>query len=126
VNLSLAINYALGGTRSSVTTFSIWRFTSSLELPSLASSAAHSLLPCLREQFGKNALSAAWAVAALWIAHPLHRVSHLRDPARRGIGGLCYLLTLYCFVRSTTAPKTGAFGRPRRWRRVCWAWAVRR
>ena len=108
VNLTLAINYALGGT--SVTGYHVVNLVihvlAGLTLFGLIRRTL--LLPSLRERFGQSALLAAWVVAALWTAHPLQTesVTYVIQRAE-SLVGLFYLLTLYCFVRSTTSPLPG-------------------
>jgi tetratricopeptide (TPR) repeat protein len=107
VNLTLALNYAIGGldprgyhavnlaihVLAAVTLFGLARRTL-LRLPRFAASAA----------------PLAFAVAALWALHPLQTEAVTYVVQRvESLCGLCYLLTLYCFVRSVDSP------RPRRW-----------
>ena len=108
VNLTLAINYALGGT--SVTGYHVINLLihllAGLTLFGLVRRTL--LLPSLRERFGQSVLPAAWVVAALWMAHPLQTesVTYVIQRAE-SLVGLFYLLTLYCFVRSITSPWRG-------------------
>jgi len=104
LNLSLAINYAFCQTESAgyhvgnilihafaaITLFLLVRRT--LSLPTVGGSLA------------RNATWLAWLVAALWAAHPLQTesVTYIAQRAE-SLVGLFYLLTLYCFVRYTTA-----------------------
>ena len=108
VNLSLAINYAIGGTEvggyhafnlavhilAGLTLFGLVR--RSLELPHL------------RKRFGpaNASLPLAFTVALLWTLHPLQTesVTYIVQRAE-SLVGLFYLLTFYCFVRSTTSPR---------------------
>jgi len=110
INLSLAINYALGRldvrgyhalnlivhTLAGLTLFGVVRRT--LQQPKL------------RERFGKAANELALATALLWIVHPLQTesVTYIVQRAE-SIMGLFYLLTLYCFIRGAESP------RPRLW-----------
>ena len=104
VNLSLAVNHALGGLEvrgyhgmnlllhalAALTLWGVLRRT--LELP------------VLRAQFGSRAEWLAWVAALLWAVHPLQTESVVCIIQRTEImGGLFYLLTLYCFIRSATA-----------------------
>jgi tetratricopeptide (TPR) repeat protein len=101
LNLSLAINYALGGT--DVGTY----HALNLAIHVLAGLALLGIVrrtllrPALRERFGAAALPLALAVAVLWIVHPLQTqaVTYVVQRAE-SLMGLFYLLTLYCFVRS--------------------------
>lgn len=110
VNLSLAVNYALGGTAprgyhvfnllihalAGLTLFGVVRRTL--------------LLPALRDRFGRAAGLLAFTIAALWVLHPLQTESVTNVIQRtESLVGLFYLLTLYCFVRGLDTP------RPRWW-----------
>lgn len=101
LNLSFALNYAIGGaavrgyhvlnilihTAAALTLFGLVRRT--LELPRF------------RARFAGAATLLAFAISALWAWHPLQSVSvtYLSQRAE-SLVGLFYLLTLYCFVRS--------------------------
>ena len=108
VNLSLAVNYAVGrlevrGYRltnlavhllAALTLFGIVRRT--LQLPSLA------------PQFGEQATNLAWAAALIWTLHPLQ--TELIDYVTQrteSMMGLFYLLTIYCSVRALEARRPG-------------------
>ena len=114
INLSLAINYALGGLDvrgyhalnlgvhilAGLTLFGVVRRTL--------------LQPRLRERFGAVANELALAVAVLWTVHPLQTesVTYIVQRAE-SIMGLFYLLTLYCFIRGAESPW------PRVWYGLC-------
>src|SRR5438270_879905 len=102
INLSLAINYAFGGTDvagyhvinlvihvlAALTLFGLVRRT--------LQQARH------REHYSTlTAISLAGAIALLWALHPLQTeaVTYIVQRAE-SLMALCYLLTLYCFVRS--------------------------
>lgn len=110
VNLSLAINYAFGGTK--VFGYHVMNLLihvcAGLALFGIVRRSLQ--LPGLRERFaGKNdGLLAALAVAAIWTLHPLQTesVTYIIQRAE-ALVGMFYLLTLYCFVRSVTAPHPG-------------------
>jgi tetratricopeptide (TPR) repeat protein len=128
VNLSLAVNYALGGTGvagyhalnlaihvlAGLTLFGMvrrsfirWRAMSARQFP--AGGAVR--IP------GNDALRAAifaLAVALLWTLHPLQTesVSYVVQRAE-SLMGLFYLLTLYCFIRY--AERDSAFGDGKVW-----------
>ena len=109
LNLSLALNYALGGTNvrgyhvlnlvihvlAGLTLFGVVRRTL--------------LLPALRERFGGAATMLALAVAAIWTLHPLQveAVTYVVQRAE-SLMGLFYLLTLYCFVRGVKFSEAGS------------------
>jgi protein O-mannosyl-transferase len=114
IKLSLAVNYAIGGTAvqgyhalnliihilAGLTLFGIVRRTL--------------LQPKLRERFGAVADKLALAVAVLWTVHPLLTESVTYVIQRtESLMGLFYLLTLYCFIRAAESP------RPRVWYGLC-------
>jgi tetratricopeptide (TPR) repeat protein len=117
-NLSLAVNYALGGTAvwgyhavnvvihilAGLTLFGIARRT--LRRPAPIGSG-----PGLRERFGTAAVPLATAVAVLWAVHPLQTesVTYLVQRAE-SLMGLFYLLTLYCFIRGTESTRSWWYG----------------
>lgn len=108
LNLSYALNYAVGGTKvggyhifnvmihglAALTLFGLVRRT--LELPRFAG------------RFGDSAALTAFAISALWAFHPLQTVSvtYLSQRAE-SLMGLFYLLTFYCFIRSVPANSLG-------------------
>ena len=110
VNLSLAINYAIGGLAVEGYHFM------NLALHILAALALFALvrrtllLPTLSAQFGAAATGLALAVALLWAIHPLQTeaVTYIVQRAE-AIVGLFYLLTLYCFLRGATAARGHAW-----------------
>jgi tetratricopeptide (TPR) repeat protein len=100
LNLSLAVNYAVGGTRplgyhmlnlaihiaAGLVLFGIvWRTL---------------LQPPLHQRFGTAADPLALAVAVIWVVHPLQTESVTYVVQRaESMMGLFYLLTLYCAIR---------------------------
>jgi len=100
-NLTLALNYALGGT-------GVWGYHAlNLLIHMLAGLTLLGLVrrtlqrPVLNERFGASALPLALAVAILWTVHPLQTESVTYITQRyESLMGLFYLLTLYGFVRS--------------------------
>jgi len=107
INLSLAINYALGG-------LNVWgyhAFNLAIHILSgltLLGIVRRTLLqPRFRQRFGAVATELALAVAVLWTVHPLttEAVTYIVQRAE-SIMGLFYLLTLYCFIRGTESPRT--------------------
>ena len=124
VNLSLALNYALGGEAvegyhifnllihmlAGLTLFGIVRRTLG-EFPGrslLAGDAGKSPASRLLQE---NSLAVAFFTALLWLLHPLQTsaVTYIVQRAE-SLMGLCYLLTLYGFIRSAAASR-----RPGRW-----------
>ena len=100
-NLTLALNYAWGGT-------DVWGYHAvNLLIHTLAGLTLLGLVrrtlqrPVLNERFGALALPLALAVAVIWTVHPLQTESVTYITQRyESLMGLFYLLTLYCFVRS--------------------------
>ena len=100
-NLTLALNYALGGTDAR------GYHALNLLIHTLAGLTLLGLVrrtlqrPVLNERFGASALPLALAVAVLWTVHPLQTESVTYITQRyESLMGLFYLLTLYGFVRS--------------------------
>lgn len=95
VNLSLAINYAMGGTR-------VWGYhAANLAIHVLAGFTLFGLLRRLLAQTqGARALPVALGAAAIWTLHPLQTesVTYIVQRAE-SLMGLLYLLTIYAFVR---------------------------
>ena len=110
VNLSLAINFAVGG-------LAVEGYHAvNLALHILASLVLFALvrrtllLPTLSARFGVAATELALSVALLWAIHPLQTESVTYVVQRaEAIGGLFYLLTLYCFLRGATAARGRAW-----------------
>ena len=110
INLSLAINYALGG-------YNVWSYHA-LNLTghilaglTLLGIVRRTLLqPPLRERFGVAANELALATAVLWTVHPLQTesVTYIIQRAE-SIMGLFYLLTLYCFIRGAESVRRGVW-----------------
>lgn len=108
VNLTLAMNHAAGGLDPR------GYHAVNLLIHVLASLALFGLVrrTLLRlPRFATDALPLSLAVAALWALHPLQTaaVTYIVQRAE-SLMGLCYLLTLYCFVRSTDPLVGGALG----------------
>jgi tetratricopeptide (TPR) repeat protein len=105
VNLTLAVNYALGDTTD------LWSYHAFNLTVHLAAALAlmgvlrRTLLsPPLRDRFGRSALALATAVALLWMLHPLQvqAVTYITQRAESMVS-LAYLLTLYCTIRSAAS-----------------------
>ena len=114
VNLSLAINYALGGYR-------VWGYHAlNLTIHILAALTLFGIVrrtllqPRFSGRFGAAADGLALAVAVLWMVHPLQTesVTYIIQRAE-SLMGLFYLLTLYCFIRAADLPQ------PRVWYGLC-------
>ena len=102
VNLSLAINYALGGTNA-------WGYhVLNLVIHILATFTLFGIVrrtllgPVLHQRFGASASLLALTMAAIWMVHPLQTesVTYIIQRAE-SLVGLFYLMTLYCFIRGT-------------------------
>jgi tetratricopeptide (TPR) repeat protein len=117
LNLSLAINYALGEsavqgyhignlilhTLSGLTLFGLVRRTLQLRAASHAATAGPGYRLTSEEFSTRGGLPLHWialAIAVLWTIHPLQTesVTYIIQRAE-SLMGLFYLLTLYCFVR---------------------------
>jgi protein O-mannosyl-transferase len=104
VSLTLAINHALGG-------LNVWGYHAmNLLIHVLAAWTLFGVtrrtltLPHLKERFGSIATPLALVVALLWTIHPLQTESVTYVIQRtEALGGLFYLLTLYCVIRGATA-----------------------
>jgi protein O-mannosyl-transferase len=100
VNLTLALNHALGGLQ--VGGYHVFN----LLIHGLAGVLLWALAgrtfrqPRLKEAWGPAAGALAWALAALWLVHPLQTesVTYIIQRAE-ALAGLWYLLTLYAFAR---------------------------
>jgi len=107
INLSLAVNYALGG-------YNVWGYHAlNLTVHILAGLTLFGIVrrtllrPALRNRFGTAANELALAVAVLWTVHPLQTeaVTYIVQRAE-SIMGLFYLLTLYCFIRGIESQRS--------------------
>ncbi|MFZ9682822.1 MAG: tetratricopeptide repeat protein [Cephaloticoccus sp.] len=110
VNLSLALNYALGGLDvRGYHAFNVaFHALAALALFGLVRRTLR--LPVLAETWSRRAVWLAAGVAGLWALHPLQTESVTCVIQRTELlGSLFYLLTLYAFVRAVDAPS------PRRW-----------
>jgi len=104
LNLSFAMNYALGG-------LNVWGYHVTNLLIHIAAALLlfgilrrTFLTPALRDRFGQAATPLALACALVWALHPLQTesVTYLVQRAE-SLAGLCYLLTLYCVIRGAEA-----------------------
>jgi tetratricopeptide (TPR) repeat protein len=104
VRFSLAVNYAFGGRQ--VTGYHVVNLTIHLL-------AALTLFGIVRRTLIPNRLAAwlAFAVALVWLVHPLQTqaVTYIIQRAE-ALMGLCYLLTLYCVIRSAQSRYAMAWG----------------
>jgi tetratricopeptide (TPR) repeat protein len=94
VNLSLAVNYAISGP-------GVWSYhAANLAIHILAAWTLFGIVRRTVRGGEGRAWAAGFAVALLWAVHPLQTesVTYVAQRAE-SLVGLCYLLTLYCFVR---------------------------
>ena len=119
INLSLALNHALGGSAvrgyhilnlsihvlAGLTLLGVARRTLRLcSGPSLSEAKG----PGWHKRFGAAALPLALAVAVLWTVHPLQTEAVTYVSQRtESLMALFYLLTLYCFIRGTKSSAPG-------------------
>ncbi len=116
VNLTLALNYAISGLNP-------WSYHAvNLAIHMLAALALFGLVRRTLARFPssgrcrEHGLLVALTVASLWALHPLQTESVTYVVQRaESLTGLCYLLTLYCFVRGVDSPQ------PRRWQAAAFA-----
>jgi len=112
VNLSLALNYAVGGLK-------VWGYhATNLAIHILAGLTLFGIVrrTLLRQGYGGHTLlrldsatALAFTVALLWVVHPLQTESVTSIIQRtESLMGLFYLLTLYCFIRGGGKHGTGA------------------
>ncbi|MGD1030904.1 MAG: tetratricopeptide repeat protein [Opitutaceae bacterium] len=106
LNLTLAVNYALGGT-------GVWGYHAfNLAIHILAGLV---LFGIARRIFPSSS-TAAFGIALIWTLHPLQTESVTYVVQRaESLMGLFYLLTLYCFIRHA---ENQDGGRPAGWRHL--------
>jgi tetratricopeptide (TPR) repeat protein len=100
INFSFAINHAISGER-------VWSYHAlNVAIHTLAALTLMSIVrrtlsgPVLREHFGAAARPLGFLIALLWALHPLQTESVVCIAQRaESLCGLCYLLTLYGFIR---------------------------
>jgi hypothetical protein len=112
LNLSFAINYALGGRNP-------WGYHAvNLSIHILAALLLFGILrrtfrlPRLRNRFGPAATPLALVITLLWALHPLQTesITYIAQRAESGCG-LLYLLVLYCALRGATGKGEGETSR---------------
>jgi tetratricopeptide (TPR) repeat protein len=104
LNLTLAINYALGGLEVGGYHWVNLAIHCLAGLVLFGVVRRSLLQPVLAESLGQAAVPIAFTTALLWLLHPMQTeaVTYLIQRAESQVG-LCYLLTLYAFIRATTA-----------------------
>jgi Flp pilus assembly protein TadD len=108
VNLTFAVNYALGGL--DVRGYHLGNLAVHLlaALVLLALVRRILLLPGLAPVFGARATALAAACALIWGLHPLHtEIVNYVSQRTTALMGLFYLLTLYCSVRAVSGSTRG-------------------
>jgi len=103
VNLSLALNYAMGDT-------DVWGYHAvNLLIHLLAGLTLFGVVRrTLVRPLGEDATLAALTIAGLWTVHPLQTEAVTYTVQRtESLMGLCYLLTLYGFIRGVQYLKFG-------------------
>ena len=110
LNLSLAINYAIGGV--SVTGYHVVNILIHLLAAFVLCAIIRRTLrrPAMNQEFGPASLQLALMVAGIWALHPLQTSAVTYTVQRaESLMGLCYLTTIYGFIRATSS------SRPRSW-----------
>jgi len=106
LNYTFAVNYALGGLapRGYHLVNVVIHALSALTLLGIVRRTL--LSPRLIARFGERALPLAFAVSLTWSVHPLlaQSVTYISQRAE-SLGGLCYLLTIYCLARGEDSEK---------------------
>ena len=108
LNLSLAINYAIGGltVESYHVVNLIIHILAALTLFGLLRRSL--LLPTLGSRFASASVGLSCTMSLLWAVHPLQTESVTYVVQRaESLVGLFYLLTLYCYLRGATAKHGG-------------------
>lgn len=104
-NLTLALNYALSGTR-------VWSYhATNVAIHILASLVLFGIVRRTLARFAPDQAGwAAFAAALIWAVHPLQTesVAYVIQRAE-SLMGLFYLLTLYFFIRGAEVEKPGAW-----------------
>ena len=105
VNLSFAVNYAIGGL--DVRGYHAGNIAIHLICALLAFGVMRRTLelPRMRDRFGGSSANLACAVALLWVVHPLNSevVDYLTERTE-SLMALFYLLTLYASIRAISVP----------------------
>ncbi len=101
LNFTLAVNYAISGTE--VGSYHVVNLLIHIAAGAMLFGVVRRtlLLPRLAPRFGRDSLALALCVALVWTLHPLQTeaVTYVVQRAE-SLVGLCYLLTLWCFIRA--------------------------
>src|SRR5262249_22313291 len=104
VNLSFAINYAIGGLNE--TGYHVLNIGLHIGCALLLFGIVRRTLsgPKLQARFGESANASAAIVALLWMLHPLQSevVDYITQRTESAMA-LCFLSTLYCVIRAREA-----------------------
>jgi protein O-mannosyl-transferase len=103
---TIAVNYALHG-------YEVWGYhATNLSIHILAGLALFGIVRrtllggALAKRYQTSATPLAFTVALLWLVHPLNTQAVTYIIQRlESLMGLCYLLTLYCFIRAHDSPQ---------------------
>lgn len=110
VNLSFAVNYAIGGLR--VRGYHVGNIAIHVVCALLAFAVVWRTLewPRVRARFSGNSLDIAFAIALLWTVHPLNTevVDYLTQRTESMLG-MFYLLTLYAALRAMGSRRSPAW-----------------
>lgn len=101
VNLTLAINYAIDGTR--VTGYRVVNLVFHALCGVMVFVVVRRMLrlPVFRDRWGSHAQNVAWAAALLWLLHPLNsEVVNYITQRTEAMMSLCYLATFYASLRA--------------------------
>lgn len=108
LNLSLALNYRLGGADPAGYHWANLLIHLAAALALFGIVRRTLLLPGMRARFGEAALPLALATAVIWTVHPIQTEAITYTIQRaESLMGLFYLLTLYCFIRGTQSDAPG-------------------
>ena len=110
LNLSFAMNYALGGlnVRGYHAANLLIHLFAGLALFGCVRRTL--LLPAWRERLGGAGTGFAWVTALLWTVHPLQTESVMNIVQRaESLAGMFYLVTLYCAIRSFGAGRSACW-----------------
>jgi len=110
VNVSFAINYAIGGLE--VRGYHVWNIAIHIFCALLLFGVVRRTLdlPRLRERFAGRSTTLAFASALIWMLHPLNTeaVDYLTQRTELMMG-LFYLATLYAAIRGASARRPGVW-----------------
>src|ERR1700680_507390 len=106
VNLSFAVNYAIGGL--DVRGYHVWTLAVHLLCALIAFGLVRRTLdlPRVADRFSHRSIDVSFAAALLWVVHPLNTeaVDYLTQRTE-SMMALPYLLTMYASVRAIGAPR---------------------